>query len=187
MIVGTISITRRTSSRDAAAGFGLVELLVAAAIAGLVLAATWGWLWTVGTATARVDDCAQAGSTAAAALRGVVRDVRLATAVLPPPDGRDPDHSLLLRRDEPDGASEPVLIVWNAARGVLWRNASGTYLSDHVTAFDVSYVTADGRRVGGSEVDAAEWGALRAVCLELSVALGVRLENRTVEIKLGPA
>lgn len=187
MTIGTITVTPRTSSRDPAAGFGLVELLIAAAIGGVVLAATWGWLWTIGSAAARVDDGAQAGSTAAAALRGAVRDVSLATAILSPPDGRDPDHSLLLRRDEPDRAPESALIVWNAERSVLWRNASGTYLSDHVTAFTVSYVTADGRRVRGSEVGAAEWAGLKAVCLELSVALGAKVEQRALEIKLGPA
>ena len=35
---------------------------------------------------------------------------------------------------------------WDPARRVVWRNASGTYLADHVTRFAVSYGLADGRR-----------------------------------------
>jgi type II secretory pathway component PulJ len=169
------------------AGFGIVELLVAAAIGGVVLAASWGWLWTIGSAAARVDDGAQSGSTAAAALRGVARDVRLATAVLPPPDGRDPVRCLLLQHDEPGRAPEAVLIVWDPVRAVLWRNASGTYVSDHVTRFSVAYITSDGRRVSAAEVGPGEWSGLRLVCVELEAVVGGRLERRTLELRPGPA
>ena len=69
-----------------------------------------------------------------------------------PPSGRDPSRSLALVHDHAAAAAETVLIVWDPARGVVWRNASGTYLADHVTRFDVAYVLADGSLVDGGDM-----------------------------------
>jgi len=172
---------------DSRAAFSLIELLVGAAIAGVVLAAAWGWLWAIGSTVARRDDGVQAGSLAAAITRGLTRDIGLATEVLRPEDGRDPAGCLLLAQDTPDEAGEKVLIAWDAARGVVWRKAPGTYLSDHVTRFAVSYMTADGRRIDASDVTVDEWPAVRLVRIEITVRVGGEVEQRTLETRVGPA
>jgi len=178
------------SQADACAhsrGVTLVELLVAAAIAAVVLAAAWGWLWNVAAVAVRAGDDAQAQTAAAAAVRAVTHDVRWATAVVRPSLGRDPSRALEVRHDRLDRAPEDVVIAWDASRRVLWRNASGTYLSDRVTGFSVAYQLADGRRLSGAELAASDWDAVRVVCVELTVAVGDRTARRAVDVVVGPA
>lgn len=174
-------------ARDRSRGVTLVELLVAVAIAGVVLAAAWGWLWNVAAVAVRAGDDAQAQTAAAAAVRALTEDVRRATAVLRPRLGRDPSRALEVRHDRLDRAPDDVVIVWDPYRRVLWRNASGTYLSDRVTAFSVAYILADGRRVRGADLAASDWDAVRAVCVDLTVAVGGRTARRAVDVVVGPA
>ena len=169
------------------AGFTLAEVLVAAAVAGLVLAAAYSWLWNVAALAAKTDDKAQAATVASAVARAVAGDVRAAVGVIEPPLGRDASRSLVLRHDHVDAAREDVLIVWDPTRGVVWRNASGTYLADHVTRFEVSYGLADGRRFAGEDMPAASWAEVRLVRLELAVTIGSAVATRAVERVVGPA
>ena len=179
--------SRRLADSPAAAGFSLVELLVASVIAGIVLSASLGWVWNV-AALARVeDDRAQAASLAAAASRAVIADVRASVCVQQPPVGRDPSLSLCLVHDHAAAAAEAVLIVWDPARCVLWRNASGTYVADHISRFTVSYTLEGARRVDGASMDGVDWDAVRGVQVEVTAAVGSATESRSLEIAVGPA
>jgi hypothetical protein len=164
-----------------------MELLVAASVAGVVLAGAFGWLWSVAAVAARTDDRAQASTIAAACVRGVAFEVRQAVAVATPPPSRDPGRALLLRQDHPQSAAEDVLVVWDPLRRVVWRNASGTYVADHVTALQVAYLLIDGRTVAGRDMRPADWTAVRGVRLDLAVVVGAAAVERAVLISLGPA
>ena len=168
-------------------GFTLVEVLVAVFIAGLVLSAAYGWLWNVAAFAARTDDAAQAATIASAVSRAIAGDVRAAVSVPAPPVGRDSSRSLALAHDHADVAPDVVLMVWDPARGVVWRNASGTYLADHVVRFVVSYGLADGRRLAGAEMSPRDWEGVRVVRVELAVAVGAAVVARSLEATVGPA
>lgn len=168
-------------------GFSLVEVLVAVVIAGVVLSAAYGWLWNVAAFATRTDDAAQAATIASAVSRAIAGDVRAAVTVAAPPAGRDSARSLALVHDHVDVAPEAVLTVWDPARRVVWRNASGTYLADHVTRFVVSYGCADGRRLAGAEMLPRDWEGVRVVRIELVVVVGAAAVARTIETAVGPA
>ena len=169
------------------AGFSLVELLVASVIAGIVLSASLGWVWSVAALARAEDDRAQAATLAAAASRAVIADVRAAVGVRQPPAGRDPSLSVCVVHDHSAAAAETVLIVWDPARRVLWRNASGTYVADHVSRFAVRYVLDGARQVDGASMGAAEWDAVRGVQVDVTTVVGSATESRSLEIAVGPA
>jgi prepilin-type N-terminal cleavage/methylation domain-containing protein len=177
----------RGASLGGPAGFSLVELLVAAAIIGVVLTASFGWVWSVGALAGRVDDAAQAATLVAAASRAVAAEVHAAVGVDPPGAGRDPSCSLVLVHDHVATAAESVVIVWDPARDVLWRNASGTYLADHVTRFGVAYVLTDGRIVAGASIAEADWTAVGSLRIEISTGVGSASATRSLELTVGPA
>jgi prepilin-type N-terminal cleavage/methylation domain-containing protein len=168
-------------------GFTLVELLVAATITGVALAAASGWLWNVAALAGKTDDRAQAVTIAAACARAVARDVGTAVAVSPPPPGREPARTLALQHDAPASAAEDVLLVWDPTRRVLWRNAPGTYLGDHVVAFDVAYLLADGALVPAGEMETAGWGGVRGVRVDLVVVVGAARRERSLLVSVRPA
>ena len=181
----TATLEHALGRRDA--GFSLMELLVAAAVVGVVLAAAFGWLWSVAAVAVRTDDRAQAATIAAACVRGMALEVRQAVGVAPPPPGRDPGRALALLHDHPAGAPEVVLVVWDPSRRVVWRNASGAYLADHIAAWRVACLLADGRTVPGEAMGAADWTAVRGVRVDLTVVVGTAPAKRSALISLGPA
>ena len=169
------------------AGFTLVELLVAAAIIGVVLVAAFGWLWNVAAVAAKADDRAQAATIAAACTRAVACDVGAALAVVPPPSGRQPARTLALLHDRPEVAGDDVLVVWDPSRRVVWRNASGTYIADHVAAFAVAYVLADGSLVAGEHMGVVQWPDVHGVRIDLTVAVGSATVARTLLVSVRPS
>jgi prepilin-type N-terminal cleavage/methylation domain-containing protein len=166
-------------------GFSLVELLVATTILAVVLAGAYGWVWSVGSLAGTTDDRVQAATIAAAAARSVIEDVGAAVDVAAPAAGRDPGGSLAVVRDGVDEAPETVVIVWDPARRVVWRNASGTYVADHVQGFSVGFLLEDGRSVEGGAMGAADWRSVRAVRVTLAVEVGSALARREVCVGLG--
>jgi prepilin-type N-terminal cleavage/methylation domain-containing protein len=167
-------------------GFSLIELLVAAATFAVVLAGAYGWVWSLGSLAGTQDDRAQASTIAAALTRTVSEDVSTAVGMVPPAAGRDPVCALSLVHDPVDGSPENVAVVWDAARRVVWRNASGTYVADHVRAFRAGFVLEDGRTVDGAAMSAADWQGVRAVRITLAVEVGAATARRNVLIGLGP-
>ncbi|MFA4964187.1 MAG: prepilin-type N-terminal cleavage/methylation domain-containing protein [Thermoleophilia bacterium] len=140
-----------------AGGVTLVELLVALTVATITLAGAWSWLWTAAEASRAAHARGQAATVAAAAVRAVGADLQLATALLPPPGGVPAQRSLRLLHRHRGEADETVQIVWDPARGVLWRNAPGTYLADHVADFRVEYLDALGRALTAEELQGGGW------------------------------
>ena len=139
-----------------------MELLVAVSVSAIVLGAAWPWLWAAGGTARRVDGRTQAATAAAFAARSLVTDVELATALLQPPAGRSPADCICLLHRHPGEAPETVLVVWDPARRVLWRKASGSYLADHVESFSLEYFGADGRTLGQADFDDPQWPSLVA-------------------------
>jgi type II secretory pathway component PulJ len=168
-------------------GFMLVELLVAAVVAAVVLTAAFAWVWNVAALAGGADDRAQAATLVAAVSRTVVADLHAAVCVVEPPSGRDPSDSLALVHDHAASAAENVLIVWDPARGVVWRNASGTYVSDHVAEFDIAYVLADGSLVDGGHMGPADWTTVRAARVLITTAVGSATARRSAEASVGPS
>jgi prepilin-type N-terminal cleavage/methylation domain-containing protein len=170
-----------------ARGFTLIELLIGASIAAVILSSAYAWLWNTGAFADGADDRAQAATLAAAVSRAVAADVCSSVGVVEPPSGRDPSRSLALLHDHVAGPLETVLIVWDPARGVVWRNASGTYLADHVVRFDVAYALADGSLVDGGDMTSSRWSAVRAVHVALEATVGSATSRRSLETSVGPS
>ena len=166
-------------------GFTLVELLVAMALVAIVLSAAYGWVWSVGALATRTADRAQACTIAAVVARTIAEDVRDSVAVTAPAVGRDPDACLTLEHDHVGGAPEDVVTAWDPARSVVWKNASGTYVADHVCDFRVSYVLADGRIVDGGTVRTSDWGNVRVVDVAFAVEVGSASVGREVRVCVG--
>jgi prepilin-type N-terminal cleavage/methylation domain-containing protein len=167
------------------AGFTLIEVLVAAAVTSVVLAASYGWLWSVAALARRTDDRVQATTLADAAARGIEGDVHASIGVTPPPAGRDPALSLTLVHHHTGTARESLLIVWEAARRVVWQNASGTYIADHIGSFSLSYCLRDGRVIPGADMRAGDWAGVSSVGVELAATVGSAVVCRRFETRVG--
>ncbi len=165
-------------------GFTLVEVLVALVVAGIVLSASYGWVWGLGGLARVQDDRAQAGTIAAAAARNIAEDVRAAVAVRPP-SAIDPSRALTLVHDHVDAAREEVTVVWDPGRKVVWRNAPGTYIADHVTLFVVAYALQDGREADAAAMSPADWPLVSAVLVKLTTETGSARASRTVLAEVG--
>ncbi len=88
----------------------------------------------------------------------------------------------------PGAVPESVLIVWDPARRVLWRKASGTYLADHVTRFAVTYYDEGGGVLSAADLEAPAWPSRVArVAVEVVVAVGERVGPGRVRRGLGAA
>jgi hypothetical protein len=164
-----------------------VELLIASVVAAVVLSGAYGWMWGLGALARTTDDRAQACTVAGVVTRTVLEDVGGAVAVLAPSAGRDPAASLALLHDGAATAPESVTVVWDAGRGVVWRNAPGTYVADHVRSLRVGFLLADGREVDGAAMTAADWADVTGVHADVVVAVGAAIVERRVFCALGAA
>lgn len=175
-------VFRRTADDHRRGGFGLIELMIAATAAAVMIGAASSWLWSVGALARRVGDRAQAATLADAASREVASDVRSGLAVVRPPADRDASCSLALTHDHVDAAMEPVLFVWDPSRCVLWRNAAGTYVADHITLLDFSFSLADGRVVAGHSMRDPDWGLIEWLHVDLAATVGSTTLGRSVSL-----
>jgi prepilin-type N-terminal cleavage/methylation domain-containing protein len=148
------------------AGFTLVEVLVASVAAGVILAAAWGWLWTVAAPARSLQQDAQATSAAAFALRSITRELQQSTGLLAP-TACAADRGLLVEHHGLTTALETVPIVWDQGRGVLWRKTSSTYLADGVSRFVVTYYDA----LGSPLAAAAPGERLHVARVHIEIAL----------------
>lgn len=132
-------------SAPRARGLTLIELLVAGAIAGGLLAAAWGWVWTTAAAARRADAGAQAVTAQAFAARMLRADLAACAGLCPPDLGLcGPAGLAIVSRDPGSGDEKVTVVAWDPGRRVVWRNASGSYLAEGVTSFAVRYFAADG-------------------------------------------
>ena len=170
------------------AGVSLIELLIATCIAAVTLAGAWGWVWNAGVTARAIGSRAQASTADDFAVRVIADDVAQAAGVLPTPAGRLPLEAFSVIHRHPGEAAETVTIVWDRARRVLWRKASGTYLADQVTGFSVRYFAADGAELAGDVLRTAQ-GAARVARLEVTLAgaRGGRTATRVLHACVGPA
>ena len=157
-------------------GFTLVELLLAASLAGVVLTAAWSWLWTVAASAHRSGEAAEVTSSLAFARRQLLRDAHLAVGLAAPVAGADCGaHALALHLPGTPTAPEIVQYAVNASRQTLWRKTSSSYVAEGVTRFDVAYLDAE-----GDEVSPGSDGRLSAAAIAL-----VRVVRVSVEIASG--
>ena len=184
--VGSRIGPRGERRRDQA--FALIEVLVAAAVAAIVLAGAYGWLWNVAALAGQTDDRVQAGTLAAAAARAVGGDVRAAVERAATSRRQGPGAlarrwrtttSTWLPRTCSSSGTRPA--PWS------WRNASGTYVADHITGFAVVYGLADGRWLSGAEMAAPDWPSVRRLRVELAATVGSATVSRSLEMNVGPA
>ena len=75
--------------------------------------------------------------------------------------------------------------MWDPARSVVWRNAPGTYIADHVTPFVVAYALRDGREADAAAMSAADWPLVSAVLVRLTTETGSARASRTVLAEVG--
>jgi prepilin-type N-terminal cleavage/methylation domain-containing protein len=185
--VGRPAARRGDSAVNRRAGVTLVELSVAVAISTIALTAAWPWLWNTIVAARATEGRAQAATAAAYAVRTVANDVLLAAELLPPPSGFSAERTLHLRHRHPGEVDEAVLIAWDSARRVLWRKSAGTYIADHVTAFSVAYLAADGEPVAPGQTQAEDWSAgARRVRIRITVAPDGQESSAEWDTLVGP-
>lgn len=177
---------RRRRPGAESTGLTLIELLVATAITGIVLAGAWGWFWSVAQASRREQARSLAQTAAASAARGIAGELTVATGVLATPAGRDPGTSLYLRRSDPSDGDLATLVVWDQARRVVWRNASGTYLADNVSGFTLDYLDAAGKSViVGAASTAQTLRMVARVRVTLEVTVSGTIAQAVVDQPLG--
>lgn len=208
---GTIALPRSDrhaagGARPGASGFGLVELLAAMLLGGLVLGAAIALLHTHGAIARRGQVTIAVSGAAAWAGSIAARDVQLA--------GADPmragiaalvaagPESVVLQSDrDGDGAIDPssaerVALRWSAASGGLFVRALGGQsmaLAGGVRRGDLRfrYFAADGAEIGSSATGAAlgaeALAAVRRVVIELAVAERVAGREEWARVTAGAA
>ncbi len=176
--VGPGSSGARHSGERWQRGLTLVELLIAASLACGLLAAAWGWVWTAAAVARKADGAAQYATAQAFAARMVRADLQACAALCPPEVGVcGPARLGLLCRDPLSGVERLVVVAWDPVRGVVWRNAAGSYLAEAVESFGVRYFGADGEEVvpTGGVLDRDERDRVRRVAVTWGCAAGVLL------------
>ena len=182
----TLSGSDRRDGRPTQAGVSLVELLVATVIAAVTLCAAWAWLWNAGDASSATVDRTRAATTAAFAVRCISDDLEASFALKDLPSAYVPGRALYLTHLHRDAVPESVLIVWDPARHVLWRKASGTYLADHVTRFAVTYFDEGGEVLSPADLESPAWPSRVArVAVEVVVAVGSESVQAACDVVMG--
>ena len=155
-----MTVTARLRSHRPTAGFSLVELLVASAVASVVLAAGWVWCWSVSGSCAARCERLDACSSLAFARRLSTTELGQCDGLVTAPDARCSASSIAFLVPSGDGATtELVTYVWDASRRVLWRKASGSHLAEGVDDFSIAYFDDQGRMLpvaAGGDLPGAE-------------------------------
>ena len=172
-------------------GFTLVELLVAAAVAAVVLAAAYGWLWNVAALAGRADDRAQAATLAVGGCRARWRgDVRAAVAVVARhPPAATLRASLALVHDHV-GRRAPRTCSSSGTRLAGWCGATRPARTSPTTSpgSRSTYVLADGRWSRGDEHVRADWERRPVPCASIwRRRWDRRRSRRSLEVAVGPS
>lgn len=160
-------------SRLSQAGFGLVELLVATAVATIILAAGWAWCWSLSGSCAAGSQRFDALSSLAFARRLTVGELGECDGLVATPDARCCATGIAFVVPSGHGpTTELVTYVWDAGRRVLWRKASSSHLAEGVDDFAIVYFDDQGRVLPlapGGELPDADLCLVRRV--ELTVVV----------------
>ena len=158
------------------AGFSLVELLIATAIAGVVLAAGWAWCWSASGTCAAGAERLDAGSSLAFARRLSTTELRQCLALS---DSSGPGCSATAISFtvpvETGTGSELITYVWDAERHVLWRKAPGSHVAEGVDSFSITYLDDHDQPLplaAGALLPAAELAQVRMVVFSATVSCG---------------
>ena len=146
---------------------------MAASLASLLLAASWGWLWTT-TAAARTSERKASSLTATGFAERMLRaDLSHALRLASPAEGICSAATVsLVDVGAESGMTSITRVTWDPARDVLWRNASGSYLAEHVSGFVIRYLDGDGEElpaVTGGVLDTASRDLVKSVRVEMTV------------------
>jgi len=159
------------------AGFSLVELLVAVAVAGVVLTAGWAWCWSLSGSSAAACARLDAASSAAFTQRLTTAELAECLGLVAAPSCRCSATSIAFVVPSGDGHTELVTYVFDAARRVLWRKSPSAHLAEGVDAFAVVYRDADARPLScdaSGGLPAAALPLVRRVDLTVTVRCGAR-------------
>jgi len=158
------------------AGFSLLELLVATAIAGVVLAGGWAWCWSVSSSCAAGAERLDAASSLAFARRLSANELRGSEGLVATSGAGCTATAISFIVPAASGpAPELITYVWDAGRRVLWRKAPGSHVAEGVDSFSVSYFDDQDRLVppaSGGALSTSELSRVRLVELSAVVSCG---------------
>jgi len=170
------------------AGFSLVELLVATAIASVVLAGGWAWCWTVSGSCAAGSERLDARSSLAFAQRLTSNELGQCDALVTTPDVGCSATSIAFIVPSGHGAvTELVTYVWDGVRRVLWRKAPGSHLAEGVDEFSIVYFDDQGRTLPlatGGELPGADLALVRRVELTAVVRCASQTARESWQVSL---
>lgn len=166
------------SIRALAGGFSLIELLVAIALAGGLLASAWGWAWAVTGAGVRADDAHELRSALAYAQRTLGADLRAARRLAPEAGPGCTASALTLHVVQDDAGARDVPIVFEPGRDLLWRLTSSCHLIDGVA--DCRFAYYDG---GGAMLDCSAGLTPRDAARVRRVGLSMVLQRGEARLK----
>jgi prepilin-type N-terminal cleavage/methylation domain-containing protein len=177
--------------RDAA-GFSLVELLVAVVVAGVVLTAGWAWCWSMSGSCAAACDRLDASSSVAFTRRLTSAELGECLGLVATSSCRCSTTSIAFAVPASDGAgTELVTYVYDAGRRVLWRKSASAHLAEGVDGFSITCRDAQGRALacdasGGLPVTALP--LVRRVDLGVTVRCGAETATASWQVPLrGPS
>jgi len=170
------------------AGFSLVELLVATAVAAVVLTCAWAWCWTLcGSCRVGVER-ADAASTIAAVRRLTTAELGESLGLVEGSSATCSATSLAFVVPCTDAAgTDLVTYGYDAARGVLWRKSPSSHLAEAVGGFTVAYLDACGQSLAtdaNGGLTAAQLAQVRRVVFTLLVRSGAQSAQASWQVCL---
>jgi len=176
------------SKRPSDAGLSLIEVLIAATLTCLVLAASFGWLSSVVSASDHAADHVEVSSSLAFARRLTTSELRQASALVAVPTAPCGRHtiSFALPSVANDGTYDLITYTWDAGRNILWRKASGSYVAQGVTHFEVHYFSSDGRELAPlvDVLPLSAYASVRAVSFVCTVRYGQSVQSAVWRVVL---
>jgi len=177
----------RTDLLRSIVGLTLIELLLASSIAVITLAAAWPWFWNVARAARSVQATSQAHGQAAYTTRAIAEEMRLADGLVPLASDLVPETAVCVRHHHPNAAAEEVVIAWDPSRQVVWRKARGTYLSDHVSAFRITYFAGTGLSLDPDTLTSATaLATVTRISVRITVTAGSQAVTEVSDHSVGP-
>ena len=178
----------RPRPAQATAGFSLVELLVATAVAGVILLSGWAWCWSMSGSCAARSERFDARSSLAFARRLSTCELGQCDGLVTTSSTRCSPTSIAFVVPSGDGATtELITYVWDAGRRVLWRKASGSHLAEGVDDFSITYFDGRGRTLpcaAGAGLSTADLPLVRRVELRAVIRCAAQTASASWQVSL---